>query len=392
MRVRTVLLVGSPYDAFLLESAGFHRHTGEPGGEEAAESSVDDAPQFVLAETGEDALRRVAELRPDMVIADYTLPDMSNSDLIRKVHELKPDLHVSTITSRTDLGRPSVQQVTDGENDSVFIWQGDPAMLRALVHLHEDERNLARMLDEGVLALLLVEDEPPFYSHYLPLLYEQLRAHTLALLPPDKRPTSPWSALRGRPLVILRRTFEGACAVIDGHPRQLIAMISDMQFPVQGHVAPDAGLRLLYRARAHAGHLPVIIQSHQTEMEAVVREASADFVSKDSPHLYQQIGAFLQGYCGFGPFLFGLPGTKVWGQAENLAELRTILTAIPDVLYEYHGLHNDFSSWLSVHGYGSTAARVRRIGISDPGARSEVIAMLDAEIAKQKREDGGGAA
>jgi hypothetical protein len=284
-----------------------------------------------------------------------------------------------------------VGQTGEASDEPLFIWQGDPAMLRSLVHLHEDEANAPALLGEsGALAMLLVEDEPLFYSHYLPLLYEQLREHTVALLPAEQRPTSPWSALANRPLVLLRKTFEGACEVLDRYPQQMIGLISDMQFPVSGRLAPNAGLRLLYRARARAGHLPIMIQSHETEMERVVREGPAHFVSKDSPHLFQQIGIFLSTYCGFGPFVFCLPGGAPWGRAETLVELRNTLAAVPDVLYEYHGLHNDFSSWLSVHGYGEAAAKVRRISISEVEARSRILRALDEEIARQAVAQAGG--
>ena len=58
-RISTLLLVGNPYDAFLLEDAGFRS---------ADLDEIGEAPTFELVRSGKKALRRLEEGGFDMVI------------------------------------------------------------------------------------------------------------------------------------------------------------------------------------------------------------------------------------------------------------------------------------------------------------------------------------
>ena len=373
-RVSNLLLVGNPYDAFLLEDAGFV--AGEP-------DAASEVPTFELVRSGKKALRRLEEGGFDLILVDLMLPDMPGVELAAKVRRLYPGLPAVVITSNTDMGGSSA--TTGGEQvPDLFIWYGAPELLRALVKLKEDELNaptLAR--DQHSLVILLVEDEPNFYSHFVPVLYERIRESTIGLLPRGERPETPWEILDNRPLVILRRNFEDACEVLYQYQMQVMALITDMRFPVNGVLKGDAGLRLLYRARSINGHVPVVVHSREKDNRKAVKEAKARFIWKDSSRLLTDLDHFLKSFCGFGPFVFRWPAGDRYGVARNLQELHHLVQTVPDVVFEFHALHFDFSTWLAVHGYLELGHQVRDVRIRAAEPRQDVIRLLEEELNKK---------
>ncbi len=378
MRVRKVLLAGSPYDAFLLEQAGFQRDV----------KPCSDAPSFDLVRSGKEVLDYCEKTPPDLVIADYSLSDMTAFDLGKALSKKGGSIPVMVVTSRSDLGGISAAVPGREFVHGLFIWYGDPEVLRTLVRLYEDECSAKTLLEsKRALAIMLVEDEPNFYSHYLPTLYTQIRRSALELIPESMRPTCPWSRIGLRPLVLLRQDYESACAVLDAYPGQIIAIVTDLQFPLGGTLNVDAGLRLMERAHAYEPHMPIIVQSRQVDARATVESLNGYFLWKDSPRLIGDLKEFLWTYCGFGPFVFRWPDGTEWARANTLDALRALLAGAPQSVFEYHGSHNDFSAWLGVHGYGELAAKVRMVRNLGREGRLRVIEMLD--IALREEHHGG---
>jgi CheY-like chemotaxis protein len=370
VRIRKLLLAGNPYDAFLLEEAGFR----PPGQDDPA-----DAPAFDLVTTGATAFRVLASGDYDMLLTGHSLPDMSGQDLVRRVKGEHPSLPVAVVTSNTELGGAS-EGGRGSEGGNLFIWYGADSFLWGLIRLFEDEMNAPLFVSSGnALVILLVEDEPNFYSHFIPLLHERVRASAVELTPEERRPSSIWDVV-DRPLVLLRRNFEDSCEVLYRYKTQVLAVITDMCFPVKGELKTDAGLRLLYRARAINAHMPVAVHSHEREHQGAAQEARAKFLWKDSPHLLSELDQFLVDFCGFGPFVFRWPAGEVYGVAHNLQELRRHLADVPEVVFEHHALHFDFSTWLAVHGHQHLAHLVRSQSITDPAARQLLLDVLDGKV------------
>jgi hypothetical protein len=227
------------------------------------------------------------------------------------------------------------------------------------------------------MVILLVEDEPNFYSHFVPVLYERIRESAIALVPARQRPSSQWSIIDNRPLVLLRHNFEDACQVLYEYGTNLMALITDMRFPVKGQLKGDAGLRLLYRARSINGHLPVAVHSRDKEHAGAVHEAQGRFLWKDSARLLTELEQFLIHSCGFGPFVFRWPAGERYGVARTLRELRDLIAEVPDVVFEHHALHHDFSTWLAVHGHPQLAHQVRELSIRAADPRQDVLELLN---------------
>jgi CheY-like chemotaxis protein len=376
-RIRNILLAGAPYDAFLLEEAGFRRRD---------QAQPPEAPTFELVRSLEEAIAAARTGSFDLLVLGGQLRGVSGFEVRSRIRAEVPSIPIVIVTSDNLARGEVVDPARAPDPNGLFVWYGSPSVLRTLVRLQEDEHSSRVVLGsaEG-LAVLLVEDEPNFYSHYLPAVYERILAATVDLLPRAARPRSPWIDPPARPLVLLRHTFEEAFKVIARYPRQLIALITDIEYPIDGVLRGDAGLRLLYRARALQAHMPVVVQSHQTEHRAAVEEAGAHFLLKTSNHLLSDLGAFLNDFCGFGPFVFRWPAGAEFGRASSLAELRDLIARVPDVVLEHHGLHNDFSSWLAVHGYADLAQRVREMQITETDLRTHVVQTLDNALMVESR-------
>ena len=371
--IRRVLLVGSPYDAFLMEDAGFRME---------GETDPPDAPTLILARSGAAALTALENGQFDMVLADQKLPDMTGSKLVQQSRARYPNIPAVVFSGNTGLGNTPTEKQPDIDVD-MFIYYGAPSFWRALVKLQEDQLNADTLLQaEDAMAILLVEDEPNFYSHFLPALYERIRTSAIELLPRERRPKSVWGTSTNRPLVLLRRNFEDACEALMRYEHQLTALITDLCFPVGGQLHNDAGLRLLYRARAIHGRLPIIVASRDREHRKAVIEADAKFLWKDSPRLLSELDNFLTRFCGFGPFVFHWPAGERYGLARSLQDMRDLIADVPDVVFEHHALHHDFVAWMAVHGYQRLARKARKLRITEPNLREKLLEEVDRQLAR----------
>lgn len=102
------------------------------------------------AGTGEEALRQVAELHPDLVLLDISMPEMGGIEATRCIKEVQPETHVLILTVHEDIGLvreaihagaagyiPKRAVKTEVINAIHTVMHGDiyvhPAMMRALL-------------------------------------------------------------------------------------------------------------------------------------------------------------------------------------------------------------------------------------------------------------------
>ena len=70
------------------------------------------------AATGQDAIRTAAQFRPDAIILDVMLPDLSGLEVLRRVRSARPDIPVLFLTAR-DAVEDRVAGLTAGGDDYV---------------------------------------------------------------------------------------------------------------------------------------------------------------------------------------------------------------------------------------------------------------------------------
>ena len=115
------------YPAALTESGASMRHPGlldrtrsHAGGALRVVLLVEDEPDLrellaqllagalervhvVTAPTGEEALRRMAETPPDVIVTDYKMPGMNGLDFLARARELRPDVPAILMTAFPDV-------------------------------------------------------------------------------------------------------------------------------------------------------------------------------------------------------------------------------------------------------------------------------------------------
>jgi DNA-binding response OmpR family regulator len=102
-----------------------------PQGAELLEAFLAETPHEVhVAANGEEALRAVAEWKPDVVLLDVMMPRLSGYDVCRRVRE-RPELRHIKIVMLTAKGRDA--EVTKGLGAGADLYITKPFSTRELV-------------------------------------------------------------------------------------------------------------------------------------------------------------------------------------------------------------------------------------------------------------------
>jgi len=344
-RIYNILLVANPYDAFMLEDDG---RIDEKVFNEYMNLSLRYPPRFTQVSTMEEAWQRLDKMGYDLVIC---MPGSDNSDAFDIAHSIKKrypyiPLVVLTPFSHGITARMEHEDLSIFEY--VFCWLGNTDLLLSIIKLIEDKMNLAHDVKEvGVQMILVVEDSIRFYSSVLPNLYrfvlEQSKEFATEALNGHQRTLR----MRGRPKIVLARTYEEAMTLYEQYQDNILGVISDASFPREGEKDPQAGARLLGEIRARDPYMPLIMESSETANRDVAHLRGASFVDKNSKKMGVDLRDAVSQNFGFGDFIFRDPATmKEIARVHNLKELQNIIFTIPRESLYYHITRNHISRWL----------------------------------------------
>ena len=345
-RIYNVLIVANPYDAFMLEDDG---RVEEKIYNEYMELGLRYPPTFTQVSTTEEARRVLSTMNIDLVIC---MPGNADNDAFTVARDIKhsfPNIHCVVLTPFSHGITRRMQNEDLSIFDYVFCWLGNTNLILSIIKLIEDKMNIEHDIHEdGVQMILLVEDSIRFYSSILPNLYsyillqsqrfstEALNRHTATL------------RMRGRPKVVLARTYEEAMALYDKYSANTLGVISDVRFPIGGVKDPEAGLKLLRAIRAKDEYVPLIIESSEAHNRERAEAEGFRFVDKNSKKMSLDLRRLLEEHMGFGDFIFRDPKTHAEiMRIHSLKELQDNIFKIPDDSMLYHISRNHMSRWLS---------------------------------------------
>ena len=385
-RVIEILLVSSHYDSFILEEDG---QLTELIFEEFRnlELNLQFAPRFTRAVEAAEALRLLEEGPFDMVITTPRLPDMEVSELVRRVKEKRPKLPIGLLAAHA-WELPWLEELKATEAlDWMFLWQGNVQAILAMIKQVEDRRNAEHdILTGGVQAIILVEDEPRYYSIYLPHIYTEVTIQTSRLMTEGVNLSHRLLRIRARPKILLAQTFEEAVELYDHFAENVLGIIADVSFPRAGEMDEEAGVRLAELIREHDEDLPILLQSMDGEHLTKAAEVKADFLSKRSPHLLEQLRQYILDHFGFGDFIFKLPDGTPIDRASDMREMLRALAEAPEESLIYHASRNHFSAWLKARTEFELATMVRPRKVSDFPSAADLRSFLIAAITNYLRE------
>ena len=231
-RIYNVLLIATKYDAFMLEDDG---RIDEQIFKEYTALSLRYPPRFTQVNTEEDALKVLGERDFQLIIV---MPNMDNSDIFAGAKNIKlryPGIPIVVLTPFSKEVSKRVQREDLSGIDYIFSWLGNAELLLAIIKLLEDKWNAPNdVASVGVQIILLVEDSVRFYSSALPHLYRFVLEQSQEFSKEALNDHLKTLRMRGRPKIMLARTYEEAMSIYTKYEDNILGVVSDMSFMRQG--------------------------------------------------------------------------------------------------------------------------------------------------------------
>ena len=374
-RIYNVLIVANPYDAFMLEDDG---RVEEKIYNEYVELGLRYPPTFTQVSTSEEAYQVLRTMNIDLVIC---MPGNADNDAFSVARDIKagfPKIHCVVLTPFSHGITKRMENEDLSIFDYVFCWLGNTNLILSIIKLIEDKMNLDHDIQEGnVQMLLLVEDSIRFYSSILPNLYNYILAQSKRFSTEALNRHAATLRMRGRPKVVLARNYEEAMALYSKYSDNVLGVISDVRFPIDGVKDSEAGLKLLRNIHKDNPYLPLIVESTESANREKAEAEGFRFVDKNSKKMSIDLRAIMEEHMGFGDFIFRDPKTKAEiMRIHSLKELQDNIFKIPDDSMLYHISRNHMSRWLSARAIFPVSEYLKKITwdrLKDITAHREII-------------------
>ena len=344
-RVFNVLLIASRYDAFILEEDGrIEEHIFM----EYMSLNLSSPPRVTEAYTFEQAEKELHENSYDLIIV---MPAMQDADVFNNIKALKSNHKNIPLVLLTPFSHEVSRRLAKEDLSAVdytFSWLGNADLLLAIVKLMEDNMNIEEdVASVGVQVIIVVEDSIRFYSSMLPILYKVVLKQSQIFSTEALNRHEQMLRMRGRPKIVLARTYEEAVEIYDKYSNNVLGVVTDVSFTRKGKKDSKAGLKFCEYLRKHNEDLPIIIDSSDIENSAEAAKFNAAFLYKNSKTLPLDLKYAVLRNFGYGDFEFINPITgEVLATIKDLKELQDIIFEIPDESILYHASRNHISSWL----------------------------------------------
>jgi CheY-like chemotaxis protein len=388
-RIYNVLLIATKYDTFMLEDDG---RVDEQIFNEYTALSLRYPPRFTQVTTEEEALRELSDRRFELVIV---MPNMVDRDIFGAAKEIKKQYPSIPIVVLTPFSREVSKRVAKEDLsaiDYIFGWLGNPELLLAIIKLIEDRMNAPADTDSvGVQIILLVEDSIRFYSSVLPYLYKFVLEQSREFAKEALNAHQQTLRMRGRPKIILARTYEEAVCIHDRYRDHILGVISDFSFMRGGVKDPLAGYRFGKYVREKGPVVPVVMESVEKENAKYAAELSASFIDKNSKNYPQDLLKKITQHFGFGDFVILNPETKEEiMRVKDLKDLQNKVFRIPDDSLSYHLSRNHFSRFFYSRAMFPPAELLRQVDVSEYKDMDEARQFIFDVIVQYRRMKNSG--
>src|SRR6202140_4262340 len=386
-KVQNILLVSSLYDSFILREDG---RLNELLIDESLELNLQQIPGITHVSSCAEALELArSQPRFNLIVTNLAVGDMTAAHLASEVKQAGLDVPVVVLAYdyREVKNFISRNPVTDVER--IFLWQGNARILIAIVKYIEDKRNVLHDTRAmGVPVLLGVEDNIRYYSSFLPVIYTELIKQSRRVIQEGINVAHQLVRMEARPKILLSSNFEDAARLVQEYRDYLIGLVSDVEFPWEGKLSPDAGFELARMVKSLVPDVPVVLQSSRTEFRPRAHAEGYSFLRKRSPTLLKDLRRILTEQFGFGDFVFRLPDASEVGRAKDLNELEKQLQTVPAESIVFHAQSNHFSHWLVARTEFALAAKLRPRKVSDFASPEHLRRDLIESIHEYRREQG----
>ncbi len=387
-RIFNVLLVANPYDAFMLEDDG---RIDEKIFIEYMNLSLRYPPRFTQVSTPEETWKQLGNTMFDLVICMPGTDSSDTFDIARDIKVKYPKIPIVVLTPFSHGIRERMQHEDLSVFEYVFCWLGNTDLLVSIIKLIEDKMNLEHDIKEvGVQMIMLVEDSVRFYSSVLPNLYKFVLKQSQEFATEALNEHQRTLRMRGRPKIVLARSYEEAMHLYETFSNNVLGIISDARFPHDGVIDPLAGVKLLKEVRSRDPFMPLILQSAEEENRKYADECKAVFIDKNSKKMNIDLREAVSENFGFGDFVFINPKTKEEvARVHNLKELQNIVFSIPADSFHYHISRNHVSRWLYSRAIFPVAEFLKQVtweSLQDLDAHRQIIFEAIVRYRKMKNQ------
>ncbi len=356
--IYNVLIVANPYDAFMLEDDG---RVEEKIYNEYAQLGLRYPPTFTQVSTIEEAEKILSSTKIDLVICMPGNADNDAFTVARSIKQKFPDIHCVVLTPFSHGISKRMENEDLSIFDYVFCWLGNTNLILSIVKLIEDRMNIDHDIQAaGVQMILLVEDSIRFYSSILPNLYNYILQQSQNFATEALNRHAATLRMRGRPKVLLARTYDEAMQLYEKYKDNCLGVISDVRFPIHAHPEhqgamggnkeekdPEAGFKLLEAIRREDEYVPLVMESAESANRERAEREGFKFVDKNSKMLSVDLRHLMEEHMGFGDFIFRDPKThQEIMRIHTLKELQDNIFKIPRDSMLYHISRNHMSRWL----------------------------------------------
>jgi len=377
-RVKRILLVCNNYDSFALEEDG---RIEVQIAQEYAELNLSNPPSIVRAETTLEALMLLNGQRDDgqgtkepfdLILTMYSVGEIDVFDFAKQAKQLLPECPVVLLSAFSKEIYNRIEQHDRSDIDYFFNWNNSTDLIIAIIKLIEDRMNAPHdILDEGVRAILLVEDSVRYYSTYLPLLYKLVLHQNSIAIRDALNEKQQLLRKRARPKMLLATCYDEAVELYQRYSKNIIGVISDIGFVLhKGDPSAteklDAGVDLCKLIREDNPTMPFLMQSSQESMRSVARQLKVGFVIKTSKTLTQEVSEYIESEFGFGDFIAKDPRTgREIARASDLEAFERVISTISPAAFRRLSDNNYLSKWLFARGLFSVGHPVSALQIQD---------------------------
>jgi len=361
-RIYQVLLISSTYDSFMLEEDG---RIDETIFMEYVSLNLRYPPQFIKVTSEEEAFDVLEDKRIELVISMLNIEKADTFDLAMRIKQKYPKIPIVVLTPFSREVNLKLMEKNLSAIDYVFSWLGNADILLAIIKLIEDRMNIDQDVQQGVQAILLVEDSIRFYSSYLPNIYKILLKQSKTFMTEGLNEHQKMLRMRGRTKILLATNFEEAIAMWEKYKNSLLGIITDISFMREGETDKTAGIKFVEKIRAEDEYMPILFQSTDTEYESLARQLKVGFLNKLSKTLSIELRNFINEYFSFGDFIFIDPNNgREITRAFDLKSLQDKIFEIPDESLNYHMKRNHFSKWLNARALFPIAEMFREVSVT----------------------------